>query len=111
MKHSVAGFEGSGALRIDASLCTHLQVIIDVHFPHVIYKKLKQLPPCFADLEDSMPTLAKSLRQLLDYDGDVESDICRTFEVIWAGMSTFRDNGNLHILPFVNQLQELWLSN
>ena len=34
------------------------------------------------DLEGVMPEVARGLRDLLDYDGDVEDDFCLTFQVI-----------------------------
>lgn len=38
--------------------------------------------PTFADLQDAFPTLARGLKQLLDYPGDDVTDVfCRTFEV------------------------------
>ncbi|KAK3233412.1 hypothetical protein CYMTET_56286, partial [Cymbomonas tetramitiformis] len=57
------------------------QVILDVHFPRVVYKKLKSLSPTFEDLKEADPETARGLEQLLAYEGDVENDICRTFEV------------------------------
>mmetsp|Transcript_36081 Transcript_36081/g.49486 ORF Transcript_36081/g.49486 Transcript_36081/m.49486 type:complete len:873 (-) Transcript_36081:113-2731(-) len=56
-------------------------VILDLHFPPVIYKKLMAKPVVFSDLEDVDPSLYRGLKQLLDYDGDVEDVYCRTFEV------------------------------
>ena len=41
------------------------QVILDVHFPRVIYKKLKYILPDFSDLEEASPSVAKSLKQVL----------------------------------------------
>jgi hypothetical protein len=57
------------------------QVILDVHFPRVVYKKLKYIRPDFTDMQEASPSVAHSLKQLLEYDGDLEHDICRTFEV------------------------------
>jgi len=57
-------------------------VILDVHFPRVVYKKLKYISPDFTDMEEASPSVASSLKQLLEYDGDLEHDICRTFEVL-----------------------------
>lgn len=57
-------------------------VILDVHFPAVLYKKLLGHRPTFADLEGALPSLAKGLRQLLEFQGDlVEGTFCRSFEV------------------------------
>ena len=38
------------------------QVILDIHFPRVIYKKLLNLQPDFDDLIDYSPSIAKSLK-------------------------------------------------
>ena len=66
---------------------------MDVHFPHVVYKKLKHLQPSFTDLEESLPSTARSLKILLDYPGDVEQDISRTFEVrFWGPPGKMVDN-------------------
>lgn len=62
-------------------LAIYNSVILDVHFPMVVYKKLLGITPELEDLKDLDPALMKGLQQLLDYKGDVEKDICRTFEV------------------------------
>ena len=33
------------------------------------------------DLEGAMPEVARGLKELLEYDGDVEDDFCLTFQV------------------------------
>lgn len=43
----------------------------------VVYKKLLGMQPTFQDLEDAQPSLAKGLKQLLDFGGDVEATFCR----------------------------------
>ncbi|GAX80909.1 hypothetical protein CEUSTIGMA_g8344.t1 [Chlamydomonas eustigma] len=56
-------------------------IILDVHFPLVVYKKLLGQHPTLADLAEAQPSLAKGLQQLLDFEGDVENTFCRTFDV------------------------------
>ncbi|PSC76156.1 ubiquitin-ligase E3 [Micractinium conductrix] len=56
-------------------------VILDVHFPMVVYKKLLGAEPTFDDLRAAFPELGRGLQQLLDYEGDVESVFCRNFTV------------------------------
>eukprot|EP00455_Lapot_gusevi_P057581 TRINITY_DN9847_c0_g1_i5.p1 TRINITY_DN9847_c0_g1~~TRINITY_DN9847_c0_g1_i5.p1 ORF type:complete len:298 (+),score=79.60 TRINITY_DN9847_c0_g1_i5:118-1011(+) len=56
-------------------------VILDVHFPRVVYKKLLRRKLTLDDLETLNPSLAKGLRQLLAFDGDVENTYLRTFSV------------------------------
>jgi len=46
-------------------------VILDVHFPMVVYKKLMGLTGTIDDLDDANPGLARGLRQLLTLEGDV----------------------------------------
>lgn len=57
-------------------------IILDVHFPLVIYKKIQGIKTDLGDLKDVDPALARSLQSLLDYDGDVESTFCYTFQVL-----------------------------
>eukprot|EP00798_Chlamydomonas_sp_ICE-L_P014653 gene14653-20687_t len=56
-------------------------VILDIHFPLVVYKKLLGEQPTFDDLAEAQPSLAKGLQQLLDFNGDVENTFCSTFSV------------------------------
>eukprot|EP00892_Ulva_mutabilis_P004770 jgi/Ulvmu1/2665/UM014_0121.1 len=64
-------------------------VILDVHFPLVVYKKLLNGVPMFVDLMDAQPSLAKGLQALLQYDGDdVEDVFCRTFEAEFDVLDT-----------------------
>lgn len=55
-------------------------VILDVHFPHTVYKKLLSVPLGLDDVERAMPALGRGLRQLLAFDGDVEEVFQRSFE-------------------------------
>ncbi len=58
-------------------------VILDLHFPAVLYKKLIGLKLELEDLAELDPQLAKSLQQLLDFpDADaVEDTFCLDFEI------------------------------
>jgi ubiquitin-protein ligase E3 A len=58
-------------------------VLLDVHFPMVLYKKLLNGRPDFSDLKAAFPELGRGLQALLDYQPaeDVEAVFCRTFEV------------------------------
>jgi len=55
-------------------------IILDVHFPPLVYKKLLGYEVSLDDLEDIQPTVTSGLKQLLEYQGDVENDFCLTFE-------------------------------
>eukprot|EP00850_Spirogloea_muscicola_P003742 SM000015S01242 [mRNA] locus=s15:773139:784742:- [translate_table: standard] len=56
-------------------------IILDVHFPQVVYKKLVGHEPTLEDLEDSQPIVGRSLRQLLEFTADVEQTFSQTFQV------------------------------
>ncbi|KAK0162893.1 hypothetical protein PV327_006626 [Microctonus hyperodae] len=62
-------------------LAIYNNVILDVHFPMVVYRKLLGRKGCFADLKDWSPTLYRTLTEMIDYTGD---DMPETF------MQTFR---------------------
>ena len=59
-------------------------VILPVHFPPVLYMKLLGQKPGFKELKESMPSLARGLQQLLDFEGDVESTFSLNFQVCCA---------------------------
>jgi hypothetical protein len=56
-------------------------VILDVHFPHVVYKKLMGRRAVLADLAQVSPELSRGMQTLLAFDGDVESVYARNFQV------------------------------
>eukprot|EP01061_Rhynchopus_euleeides_P035009 TRINITY_DN59044_c0_g1_i1.p1 TRINITY_DN59044_c0_g1~~TRINITY_DN59044_c0_g1_i1.p1 ORF type:complete len:858 (+),score=312.55 TRINITY_DN59044_c0_g1_i1:39-2612(+) len=67
-------------------LAIYNQVILDVNFPHVVFKKLLYIDPVFADVAGIDPVLHKSLKMLLEFDesrgeGTVEDIFCRSFVV------------------------------
>lgn len=63
-------------------LAIYNSVILDVHLPLLVYKKLLDIKTSYDDLKEVDPALAHGLDQLLQYPGDdVEEVFCRTFEV------------------------------
>nr|XP_046155870.1 ubiquitin-protein ligase E3A-like isoform X4 [Oncorhynchus gorbuscha] len=62
-------------------LAIYNNCILDVHFPMVVYRKLMGKLGTYLDLTDSHPVLYQSLRELLDYEGDVEEDMMITFQI------------------------------
>ncbi|CAG8566638.1 1145_t:CDS:10 [Paraglomus brasilianum] len=62
-------------------LAIYNSVILDVHFPVVLYRKLKGQPATLADLKELDPSLGKGLEQLLELEDDVESTYNRTFQI------------------------------
>lgn len=63
-------------------LAIYNNIILDVHFPMVVYRKLLGRQGVFADLEDWSPTLYRTLTDMLNYNGD--DDMKETF------MQTFK---------------------
>lgn len=57
------------------------KVILDLHFPRVIYKKLLNKKIDFRDLKETFPEIGNSLERLLKYDGDVENDFGLDFTI------------------------------
>lgn len=49
-------------------LAVYNSVILDMHFPSVVYKKLMGAKGTFEDLEQIDPDLSRGLKQLLEYD-------------------------------------------
>jgi ubiquitin-protein ligase E3 A len=81
---STNSFENDEQFRligIIIGLAIYNSVILDVHFPPIVYKKLLGVKPTFQDLASADPTLARGLEQLLAFDGNVEETFCRTFQV------------------------------
>ncbi|KAG0727025.1 Ubiquitin-protein ligase E3A [Chionoecetes opilio] len=63
-------------------LAIYNNVILDVHFPPVMYKKLCSKPGSFNDLKDWNTTLYRSLVELVEYEGDdLEEVFMQTFRV------------------------------
>lgn len=66
-------------------LAVYNAVILDLHFPSIIYKKLMGGKGTVDDLAQINPDLARGLRQLLDYDEtgneSVEDAFCLNFRV------------------------------
>lgn len=59
--------------------------IINLPFPLALYKKIVNEPLKLSDLSELEPTLANSLKELLDYDGeDIEDVFDLTFEIARA---------------------------
>ncbi|MEW5311973.1 MAG: hypothetical protein WDW38_003641 [Sanguina aurantia] len=55
--------------------------ILDFSFPMVLYKKLMGIPTVLEDLGELQPEVAKSLRAVLEFKGDVENDFGLSFQV------------------------------
>eukprot|EP01135_Chromosphaera_perkinsii_P003479 Nk52_evm5s245 gene=Nk52_evmTU5s245 len=88
-------------------LAIYNSVILDLHFPMVVYKMLLGMKGALDDLKESHPSLGRGLQQLLDFDGDIKETFhqtfqvdyehfgdCRTYELKPAGSSIFVDQAN-----------------
>ncbi|OLL24990.1 putative E3 ubiquitin-protein ligase mug30 [Neolecta irregularis DAH-3] len=60
-------------------LAMYNSTILDIPLPLAMYKKLLGQPCSLDDLLDIRPGLARGLKQLLEYEGDVETMFCRDF--------------------------------
>eukprot|EP00531_Pseudo-nitzschia_arenysensis_P017008 CAMPEP_0116154204 /NCGR_PEP_ID=MMETSP0329-20121206/21655_1 /TAXON_ID=697910 /ORGANISM="Pseudo-nitzschia arenysensis, Strain B593" /LENGTH=1345 /DNA_ID=CAMNT_0003651167 /DNA_START=244 /DNA_END=4282 /DNA_ORIENTATION=+ len=81
--------EGYYLVGVLCGLAVYNSVILDVHFPHAIYRKLLGLPLGMEDLIDE--DVRRGLKSLLDYEGeDVEYIFCLDFEVSWMHLGQER---------------------
>lgn len=62
-------------------LAIYNNCILDVHFPMVVYRKLMCKKGTYLDLFDLNPILYKSLKDLLEYTGNVQDDLTLTFQI------------------------------
>lgn len=63
-------------------LAIYNNVILDVRFPMVVYRKLLGRKGGFPDLEDWSPTLYRTMKELMEYTGDDMPEIfMQTFRV------------------------------
>ncbi|XP_017081206.1 ubiquitin-protein ligase E3A [Drosophila eugracilis] len=68
-------------------LAIYNNVILAVNFPMVVYRKLMGYCGTFADLSDWSPTLSKSLKSMLDYQGqDMEEVFDQTFKISYSNV-------------------------
>ncbi|KAL1459581.1 hypothetical protein WDU94_011550 [Cyamophila willieti] len=63
-------------------LAIYNNIILDVNFPMVVYKKLMGKRGSFFDLEDFNPVLFSGLTELMDYEGnDIEDVFMQTYRI------------------------------
>ncbi|XP_016956058.1 ubiquitin-protein ligase E3A [Drosophila biarmipes] len=68
-------------------LAIYNNVILAVNFPMVVYRKLMGYCGTFADLNDWSPTLYKSLKSMMDYQGqDMEEVFDQTFKISYSNV-------------------------
>ncbi|KAG7395958.1 putative E3 ubiquitin-protein ligase HTD2 [Phytophthora boehmeriae] len=61
-------------------LAIYNSVILDVSFPHIVYKKIMGCSLGLGDLEVALPELGRGLRQMLNFQGNIEEVYQRNFE-------------------------------
>ncbi|XP_024115134.1 probable E3 ubiquitin-protein ligase HERC3 [Oryzias melastigma] len=67
---------------IICGLAIYNSTVVDLHFPLALYKKLLDVSPSLEDFKELSPTEARSLQQLLDYEGrDVEGTFLLNFAI------------------------------
>uniref|UniRef100_A0A672HNY0 HECT domain-containing protein n=1 Tax=Salarias fasciatus TaxID=181472 RepID=A0A672HNY0_SALFA len=67
---------------IICGLAIYNSTVVDLHFPLALYKKLLDVATTLEDFRELSPTEARSLQQLLDYDGnDVEEMFLLNFTI------------------------------
>ena len=84
---SDAIFELTGMI---LGLAIYNGIILDVPLPGVLYSKLKGRKPTLKDLWDIEPTISRSLKDLLDYEGNIEEDLCLDFQVGFIAFLTIK---------------------
>ena len=62
-------------------LAIHNGVILDLHFPPLLWKRLLNEPVGLAELPQVAPDLARGLASLLTFDGEVESTFLADFSI------------------------------
>ncbi|KAI7868452.1 hypothetical protein BDF14DRAFT_1982473 [Spinellus fusiger] len=85
--HALQEYRLAGLL---LGLAVYNSVILDIHFPRALYKKLMNVDVDLEDLKQLDPSLGKGLERLLSFDGVVESEYERYFQV------DIRSCGNVH---------------
>ena len=88
-------------------------VILDVHFPFVIYRKLMGFKPTFLDLQESFPELGRGLKALLTFEGDVEGVFARDFTLdmeMFGKLKTYSLKANGENIAVTDKNREEYVS-
>merc|ERR1712157_294428 len=88
-------------------LAIYNNIILDIRFPDIYFKKLLDMKLTFGDFRAFDPVFAKGLEQLLEFDGDVENTFCRTFDyeykTCWDTMQTVELKEGGSNIPVTNE--------
>lgn len=81
--------------------------IIDIPFPLALYKKLLNETVGLNDLKELSPSMANSLKSLLEYEGDDLQDVfCLTFDInrdVWGEIVTVELKPNGASIPVTQE--------
>ncbi|XP_050421028.1 probable E3 ubiquitin-protein ligase HECTD2 isoform X2 [Adelges cooleyi] len=108
-------------------LAVYNSIILDLCFPGICYRKLLSPPvvpptnenvgvvqnPTLDDLNEIMPDVAKGLKQLLEYEGNVEDDMGLTFQVSLEEhktAKTYKLKPNGENIPVTNESREEYVN-
>jgi hypothetical protein len=72
---SLEGEEQFMLLGLVLGLAIYNRVLLDFPLPLALYKKLLGQPVGLRELEDMQPMLGRSMRKLLEYDGDASVEV------------------------------------
>ncbi|OZJ03288.1 hypothetical protein BZG36_03753 [Bifiguratus adelaidae] len=86
-------------------LAIYNSTILDIKLPLACYKKLFNIPVSLQDLEVFRPALSRGLRQLLEFDGDVEEVFCRDF------VGDYEAFGEIQQVPLIPNGQNIPVTN
>eukprot|EP00463_Aulacantha_scolymantha_P001924 TRINITY_DN2561_c0_g1_i1.p1 TRINITY_DN2561_c0_g1~~TRINITY_DN2561_c0_g1_i1.p1 ORF type:complete len:217 (-),score=16.81 TRINITY_DN2561_c0_g1_i1:36-686(-) len=78
-EHSLESTQEFELIGIILGLAIYNSVLLGVRFPYIVYKKLMKQQLGFKDFMSVFPEMGKGLRQLLEFEGDVESTILPQF--------------------------------
>ncbi|OWZ05716.1 HECT E3 ubiquitin ligase [Phytophthora megakarya] len=94
-------------------LAIYNAVILDVSFPHTVYKKLMGCKLVLEDLQLALPDLGLGLRQLLNFIGDVEGVYQRNFEYsyeVFGEVKTVELKPGGNSIPVTNDNREEYVT-
>ncbi|XP_078247016.1 putative E3 ubiquitin-protein ligase HERC4 isoform X4 [Pogona vitticeps] len=91
-KKPLKTFEDSDLFHLIGVVCglaIYNFTIVELHFPLALYKKLLNKKPSLEDLKELMPSVGRSMQQLLDYpEDDIEDTFCLNFTITVENFGT-----------------------
>ncbi|XP_049935460.1 uncharacterized protein LOC116260292 isoform X3 [Nymphaea colorata] len=87
-------------------------IILDLHLPKVVYKKMMGLNPCLGDLKDLRPDVIKGLLHLLEFTGNVFDTFCLYFQITYDYFGEMRTHDllpNGRDIPVTNENRQRYV--